>query len=163
MFGHFLNNIRQLKIKSAISGRNEIISKRAKEHFKLALRFLDCAHKGINMNIMLFRPPTKIYTNNANKHGLWGFSTYGRAWAWTIPEKLQGRAHINLLEFIAQLISIWIGIIEKNVKPFECLLGMGDNTASMGWLCDQISAKTTNTTWNGLQSRKWHAKWRHWC
>ena len=59
------------------------------------------------MNNITFRAPTKIYINDASEHGLGGFATHGRAWAWNIPKKLQGRAHINLLEFLSQLISIW--------------------------------------------------------
>ena len=63
-----------------------------------------------------------------------GFATHGRAWSWVIPKKLPGRTHINLLEFIAQLVSIWTDILENRLKPLDYLLGMGDNTASMGWM-----------------------------
>ena len=87
------------------------------------------------MNLITFRAPDKIYINDASEHGLGGgFATHGRAWRWNIPSNLQGRAHINLLEFLAQLISIWIDIMEGTTKPQDCLLGMGDSTAAMGWL-----------------------------
>ena len=39
--------------------------------------------------------------NDISEHGLGGFATHGRAWGYTIPEKLRGRVHINLLVFIA--------------------------------------------------------------
>ena len=151
-FGHFLNNIRQLEIKAALTKKNQFINKRAHEDFKLALKFLDKARQGINMNLMTFRSPNKIYINDASEHGLGGFATHGRAWAYTIPEKLQGRAHINLLEFLAQLVSIWIDVIEKRIEPLDCLLGMGDNTASMGWL------RCSNFRENDEHDTEWLAK-----
>ena len=134
MMGHFLNNIRQLEIRATASGRNQIINKRAKDDFILAQSFLDKAFTGVSMNSITFRTPSKKYINDASEYGLGGFATHGRAWAWEIPEALQGRAHINLLEFLAQLISIWIDKIEGKLEPLDCILGMGDNTASMGWL-----------------------------
>ena len=134
MFGHFLNNIRATEIQASITKRNQKISKRAHDDFKLALKFITRAYNGVNMNNITFRAPTKIYINDASEHGLGGFATHGRAWAWNIPKKLQGRAHINLLEFLSQLISIWIDVLEKRTKPLDCILAMGDNTASMGWL-----------------------------
>ena len=151
-FGHFLNNIRQLEIKGALTKKNQFINKRAHEDFKLALNFLDKARQGINMNLMTFRSPNKIYINDASEHGLGGFATHGRAWAYTIPEKLQGQAHINLLEFLAQLVSIWIDVIEKRIEPLDCLLGMGDNTASMGWL------RRSNFRENDEHDTEWLAK-----
>ena len=134
MFGHFLNNIRATEIKATLTGKNQRINKRTKEDLILAKAFLIKATTGINMNLMTFRRPNHVYINDASEHGLGGFSTSGRGWSWVIPEKLRGRAHINLLEFLAQLVSIWIDIRENRVKKLDCLLGMGDNTASMGWM-----------------------------
>ena len=134
MFAHYLNNIRSLQITAERSSHNVRISKRVKTDLKLSLVFLAKAHQGISMNLMTFRAPNKIYINDASEHGLGGFATHGRAWRWCIPTELQGRAHINLLEFMAQLISIWIDIIEGTTEAQDCLLGMGDSTAAMGWL-----------------------------
>ena len=86
------------------------------------------------MNLITFQSPNKIYINDASKHGLGGFATHGCVWVYVIPVQLRGRAHINLLEFLAQVISIWIDIEETITQPLDCLLGMGDNTASMDWL-----------------------------
>ena len=152
MFGHFLNNIRQLEIKATNTNKNQLINKRAKEDFNLALKFLKRAKEGVNMNLITFRSPTKIYINDASEHGLGGFATHGRAWSYEIPENLRGRAHINLLEFLAQLISIWIDVLEKKTKPLDCLLGMGDNTASMGWL------RRSNFRENEEHDLEWLAK-----
>jgi hypothetical protein len=151
-FGHFLNNIRQLEIKAAITKKNQVINKRAKDDFELALKFLERARMGINMNLITFRVPNKIYICDASEHGLGGFATHGRAWSYIIPENLRGRAHINLLEFLAQLISIWIDVLENKIEPLDCLLGMGDNTASMGWL------RRSNFRENNKNDQEWLAK-----
>ena len=154
MFGHFLNNIRQLEINATRTNKNQTINKRSKDDFKLALSFLERASKGVSMNSIVFRAPTKIYINDASEHGLGGFATHGRAWSWTIPSHLRGRAHINLLEFLAQLISIWIDHIEGRLLQHDCLLGMGDNTASMGWL------RRSNFRENNEHDMEWLAKQR---
>ena len=101
------------------------------------------------MNLITFRCPHKIYVNDASEHGLGGFTMYVRAWSYIIPEHLQGQDHINLLEFIAQLVSIWINSIEKKIEPLDCLLVMGDNTVSMGWIhCSNFrESKEHDTKW----------------
>ena len=134
MFGHFLNNIRATEIKATLTQRNQRINKRTREDLVLAKSFLLKAASGVNLNLMTFRTPNHVYINDASEHGLGGFSTSGKAWSWVIPVKLRGRAHINLLEFLAQLVSIWIDIRANRVQKLDCLLGMGDNTATMGWL-----------------------------
>ena len=134
MMAHFLNNLRQMEIKGTITNRNQILTKRVMDDCELAKKFIQRAYDGLSMNSITFRAPNKTYINDASEHGLGGFACHGRAWSWTIPEKLRGRAHINLLEFMAQLISIWIDDLEGRIQQMDCLLGMGDNTASMGWL-----------------------------
>jgi hypothetical protein len=129
-----LNNIRTLQLTAERAKHNVKISQRVRDDLELSLHFLKAANTGISMNLMTFRRPDKTYINDASEHGLGGFATHGRAWRWVIPEKLRGRAHINLLEFIAQLISIWIDICEGTTEAQDCLLGMGDSTAAMGWL-----------------------------
>ena len=74
---------------------------RSKEDFKIALKFLRKAKEGVNMNLITFRSPNKIYIHDASEHGLGDFSTHGRAWVYVIPIPLQGRAHINLLKSLA--------------------------------------------------------------
>ena len=152
MMGHFLNNIRTTEIKASMTGKNQRINNRTKEDLILSQLFLAKAAAGINMNLMTFRSPTRIYINDASEHGLGGFSTAGQGWSWVIPPRLRGRAHINLLEFIAQLVSIWMDILAHRIKEFDCLLGMGDNTASMGWL------RRANFRENEEGDLEWYAK-----
>ena len=65
---------------------------------------------------------------------------------------LRGRAHINFLEFIAQVIGIWIDIEDGDITELDCILAMGDNTPSMGWL------RRTNFRENDESNTEWIAK-----
>ena len=134
MFGHFFNNIRSLQIKAAAKTHNVKIPNRVKEDLKLCKLFLKRARDGVSMNVITFRKPSICYINDAAEHGLGGFADHGRAWRFEIPDHLLGRAHINLLEYIAQVIPIWIDILEKTTKQEDCLLGIGDSTTALDWM-----------------------------
>ena len=86
------------------------------------------------MNLLTFHTPNIVHIGDVSEHGLGAFACHGRAWRFTIPEHLRGRAHINLLEFLTQVVSIWIDIIEGTVSKQDCILCMGDSTSAMGWL-----------------------------
>ena len=86
------------------------------------------------MNLLTFRSPDITYICDASEYGLGGFATHGRAWTYSIPVKLRNRAHINILEYLAQIISIWIDILEGTTKDEDCLLSIGDNTSALGWM-----------------------------
>jgi hypothetical protein len=101
---------------------------------KLMLKILTKTNLGINMNLLTFRTPNTQSKVDACPYGIGGFSKLGRAWRWKIPSRLVGRAHINLLEFIACLIAIWLDIIEGTASPLDCILVMGDSTTAIGWV-----------------------------
>ena len=101
---------------------------------KLAKTFLTKTNQGINMNLLTFRHPYTVYICDAAEYGLGGFASHGRAWTYVIPPNLRNRAHINVLEYLAQIIAIWIDVIEGVTKEEDCILAMGDNTSAMGWL-----------------------------
>ena len=48
--------------------------------------------------------------------------------------EVRGRAHINILEYMARVVAIWVDILEGTATSEDCLLCMGDNTSAMGWL-----------------------------
>jgi hypothetical protein len=105
------------------------------DDLKLWIHFLEKLHNGISMNLITFRPPDRIIWTDACEYGLGGFSIpLGRAWTFAIPEAMRHRAHINILEFLAVLIGIWIEIIEGRLTPETCILAFGDNTSAMGWI-----------------------------
>ena len=82
------------------------LTQRARDDLVLSKKFIEKAHNGISMNLIVFRKPNIIYIGDASEHGLGAYASHGRAWRLTIPEHLRGRAHINLLEFIIHVVSI---------------------------------------------------------
>ena len=137
MMGHFLNNLHYLLTqleKQKYSYHRTKLNNRSRHDLELSLLFLDRAHAGINMNLITFRSPDIIHIGDASEHGMGAFASHGRAWRYLIPENLRGRAHINLLEFLTQVVSIWIDILEKKINPLDCILAMGDSTTAIGWM-----------------------------
>ena len=152
MLGHFLNNIRALQINATRKKHNVRLSSRAREDLKLSQHFLARANKGVSMNSVVFRKPDIVHIGDASEHGLGAFASHGRAWRFVIPENLRGRAHINLLEFLTQVVSIWIDIIERKTSSQDCILCMGDSTTAMGWL------RRSNFREKDESNREWEVK-----
>ena len=147
MMGHFFNNIRFLQTKADQGKHNVSLTRRAKEDLKLCLKFIHRAQQGVSMNLLTFRSPNIVHIGDASEHGLGSFASHGRAWRFIIPEKLRGRAHINLLEFLTQVVSVWIDIIEQKSSKEDCILCMGDSTSAIGWLRrSNFRAKDENDT-----------------
>ena len=88
---------------------------------------------GISINLLTYLLPNHTIIGDPCEHGLGAFRVKsGRAWTYTIPDYLQERAHINLLEFLPQVIQIWLNFIEGRITSYSCIIAMGDNTVSMG-------------------------------
>ena len=134
MMGHFLSNIRHLQIQALKKNHNVLLSNQVKKDLQLSKEFIKKANNGISMNLLTFRAPTTVHIGDASEHGMGSFASHGRAWSYSIPPHLRGRAHINLLEFLTQVISVWTDVLEGITQPEDCILCMGDNTSAMAWL-----------------------------
>jgi hypothetical protein len=110
------------------------LNKNTVKDLELWLQILEIAKEGVSMNLLTYRYPETIYWSDACNYGIGGYSSKGCAWRWKIPAELQNRAHINLLEFLAKVICIWIDILNENLHPDDCILCFGDSTTAMGWL-----------------------------
>ena len=133
MARHFMGRLYSIEQQSKKYGKTYIPNAAIKD-LQLWLIFLEKANKGINMNLLTFRRPTNVYRSDACEHGLGGYSATGVAWRWKIPPHLLGRAHINVLEFLGQLVGIWWDILLGNLQPLDCVLAMGDSTTAIGWM-----------------------------
>ena len=104
--GHFMNNLYSLEQKAEVAVPHSVnIKIRAKEDAKLHICFLQKSQKGISMNLPTFRIPTHTTIGDACEHVLGALKVEsGVVWSWVIPEKFRGRAQINLLEFMTQVI-----------------------------------------------------------
>jgi len=91
------------------------LNKNTIEDMTLWLDILHVSRQGISMNLLTFRHPDIVYWSDACNSGIGGYSSKGHAWRWQIPTELQNRAHINLLEFIAELICIWVDIMNHRL------------------------------------------------
>ena len=77
--------------------------------------------------------PNHTIMGDAREPGLGAFHVEsGRVWTYAIPDYLQGRAYRNLLEFLTQVIQIWLDSIVGRTTSDSYILAMGDDTASMG-------------------------------
>jgi hypothetical protein len=134
MARHFICRIRYAQSKMRVPTHEYKLSKRVLEDLRLALEILTVAHKGVSMNLLTFRLPQVGYFVDAADHGLGGWNSWGSYWFIEFPDHLLGRAHINLLEFIAALVGPWIDIINGRLSKEDCFLVMGDSTTAAGWI-----------------------------
>ena len=132
--GHFLGNIRYMQILAENKGHSIRLNTQTKEDLKLVKQFIQRAEEGISMNLLTFRAPSIIYICDALEYALGGFASHERTWSFRIPKNLRNRAHINILEYLAQIISIWTDAIEGKTQQDDCLLSIGDNTSALGWM-----------------------------
>ena len=53
---------------------------------------------------------------------------------------------------MTQVIQIWLDVMDDRIPPQYCILEMGDNTASMGWL------RRSNAKENDKSNYEWTMK-----
>ena len=94
------------------------------EDVKLMLFLLEETYIGVNMNLLVYRKPTKVYRSNLCPAGLGGYISNGFAWIFYTPLWLKFRASNNLLENLAAVITPWVDIIAKRLGPGDCSLSM---------------------------------------
>ena len=76
--------------------------------------------------------PDHFCWSDACKHGMGGFNDSGQAWQWRIPDQHIGKLSINLLEFLASVITIMITLEGK--EKDSRIFALTDNSSALGWL-----------------------------
>jgi hypothetical protein len=132
---HFLSHLRSL-IARAQNKRMTSIDKKCMRDLKLMQGVLDKAKQGIDMNLLAFWLPNRLYCSDSCPTGLGGYSNQGHAWDFKVPDNLQFRAPSNLLKFLAAIITPWIDIINGCLNPGDCTLSMIDSTT-----CGRVDEK----------------------
>jgi len=97
--------------------------------------FLKRANRGMSLNLLVHRKPTKIGVSDSCPVGLGGFSLSGRAWRVRVPRGTRirrGSVANNVLEFLALAITVWIMCEEAESGEHDCLLAVADNTSALG-------------------------------
>ena len=87
---------------------------------------------GSSISNITFTLPDYVCWSDASSYGLGGFNHEGLAWRWEIPQDLIGSVSINLLEFIASVVTIFISL--KNKEKDSKILAFTDNSSALGWL-----------------------------
>ena len=88
------------------------------EDLELPPKFFSRTNNGVSMNLIAFRSPTHCYRADSLLRGICEYSYKGRSWRWEIPKDLLWRETLNILEFMASVIWLWIDIIENILPPY---------------------------------------------
>ena len=75
-----------------------------------------------------------MFITDSCECGLGGFSIgTGRAFRYKTPENLRFRVSNNVLEFLAEVVAIWLGSLDSEVSSGSCAFSGTDNTSAVGW------------------------------
>ena len=87
----------------------------------------------MSINLIIERQPTTIFVTDSCEAGIGGFLVKtGRAFRFEIPDHLRFRVSNNVLEYLALLVAIWLGILDGEVSNDSCSLATSDNTSALG-------------------------------
>ena len=128
---HFMSRLRRRHV-LATEG-DTLLTEAERRDLLLWLDILRVVEAGININLTVFRKVTVTIWSDACEAGMGGITSSGLAWRFAIPEEDQGKIHINVLEYIAGLITLMIAV-ENSDEEFPCVLALLDNTSAVAWL-----------------------------
>ena len=129
---YFLNRLRHTETLSKKFGPQKL-SQGTREDISLFKDLLSIMSlEGSSIQNITHSLPDIFCWSDACEFGLGGFNSNGLAWQWEIPKKLQGRASINLLEFIASVITIILSL--ENQSKNKKVFALTDNSSALGWL-----------------------------
>ena len=91
------------------------------------LFFLEKAKAGIDMYLLDFRKPVKVYRSDSCPAGMGGYSSDGFAWRWYISEDLKFRVSDNLLGHLGSVVTPWLDMRLGRLQKRDCFLSMTDS------------------------------------
>ena len=133
---YFLNRLRHLLMRCERYGSQKL-QNWEKDDLILWKEFLEKAsNEGISTNNIAFTKATSYLITDACEHGMGGMNLKsGRAWRFKFPDWMSRKFHINFLEFLASIVSIWLDIIQDNNQTkYKKYLALTDNSSTVGWL-----------------------------
>ena len=112
------------------------LSKEEIEDVMLWDTLLEQAHKGISMNGLVLRNPTRMGFSDSCPLGLEGFTHGGRGWRLKLNPALSAHRNDvmnNVLEFLGMAITLWLSLIECEEMGLvnELLLILENNTSAI--------------------------------
>ena len=87
------------------------------------------------MNNIIERCPTNIYISDSCPLVLGVISIHGRTWRYHVSRPLKGIISNNILEYIAEIIIIWVDIIEGHMNKEIFVLALSGSYIAIEWTC----------------------------
>ena len=137
---HFLNEIRNKSVSAPRNRRQRLrLTEEEKSDLELWESFLTIANRGISINLLVIRNPTRMAWSDSCPFGIGGYTLSGTAWRIRVPREAPyyGDDSVNnVLEFLGMAISVLLLLREakESGEQFPCLLVLGDNTSAISWL-----------------------------
>ena len=83
------------------------------QYLQLWMKFLQhITTKGVPITNMVFVKPSVMLWSDACEYGIRGYRKNGLAWQWRIPAEWNEKLTLNLLEFLASLVTIYMTILQ---------------------------------------------------
>jgi len=132
---YFLNRLRHILERCERYGTQQLQQWESKD-LELWLKILNhTSQNGVSFNNITHTEISSYLATDACEHGLGGFNVLtGKAWRYKLPKWMTSSCHINLLEFIASFIGIWLEILESKEKKYIKIRALTDNSSAVGWL-----------------------------
>ena len=87
--------------------------------------------KGVPINNIFFVKPSVTLWSDACEYGIGGYSENGLACRWKIPAAWHGKLKLNLLEFLASAVTIYMNILKLGQGSH--ILAFTDSSSALGW------------------------------
>ena len=89
----------------------------------------------VSLNNICITALTATTYSDACKWGIGGYTVQGHFWRWQLPQDLHHRASINLLEFLATIITIEL-LIQHDIhsSQYKQILAYTNCSSVMGWM-----------------------------
>ena len=91
---------------------------------------------GRSINHTTITLPHIFTKQDASDDGLGGFNCMGVAWRFIIPIEVRKILHVNILEFMAVVVTTWLTFKALGISGAQGLklLAQSDSTSALGWL-----------------------------
>ena len=129
---YFMNRMRHLLSKCKTMGPQSIPPGVRDDLLLWSTLLNRCSKDGISINNITFTTPTDITVSDACEVGMGGFNMSGLAWRYELPKSMHGKLTINLLEFIAASITVFLTM--KATSQPQRVLAFTDSSSALGWM-----------------------------
>ena len=113
---NFLNRIRNTNDKAIKIEQPMTLNSGTRDNYNIWLQLIKRSNEGVSMNNIFERLPINIYISYYWSVILGVMPIHGQAWRYNIPIPLQGSISNNTLYYIAEIITIWVNIIEGRME-----------------------------------------------